>query len=189
MNWTIAVFGAVALCAACDQKGPGAGQTPASESPGGSTGKNPCSLLTKEEVGKVIGVTVAEPTRDGSNCNYVAPDATNGSAMVSTTWEKTEAEAKADYGVTAGAMAIGGQVAPGMPSDVTGAVAGLGDEASFAMNFLHVRRGNALLQISVNLPNRLIEMMQQQGQAGPPKYSAAVLEMDKTLAAKALARL
>ena len=188
MNWTIPVFGAIALCAACNQKGPAPGQTSASESPGSSTGKNPCSLLTKEEVGKVIGVTVAEPTREGSNCNYVAPDATTGSAMVSTTWEKTEAEAKADYGATAGAMGIGGQVVPGMPSDGTGAIAGLGDEASFAMYFLHVRKGNALLQISVNLPNRLIELMKQ-GPAGPPKYSAAVLEMDKTLAAKALARL
>jgi hypothetical protein len=188
MNWTHALFGTIALCAACDQKSPGAGNASASESAGSSTGKNPCSLLTKEEVGQVIGMTVAEPTRDGSNCNYVAPNAANGSAMVSTTWEKTEAEAKADYGATAGAMAIGGQVVPGMPADGTGAVAGLGDEASFAMYFLHVRKGNALLQISVNLPNRLMELMKQ-GQAGPPKYSAAVLAMDKTLAAKALARL
>jgi hypothetical protein len=188
MNWTHSLFGTIALCAACDQKSPGAAHASALESAGGSPGKNPCSLLTKEEVGQVMGIAVAEPTRDGSNCNYVAPDATNGSAMFSTTWEKTEAEAKADYGATAGAMAIGGKVVPGMPSDGTGAVAGLGDEASFAMYFLHVRKGNALLQISVNLPNRLMELMKQ-GQEGPAKYSAAVFEMDRILAAKALARL
>jgi hypothetical protein len=190
MKWTLAIFifASFVPCAACDQKGPGTGPGSASESASGSKGKNPCSLLTKEEVGQVTGVTVAEPTRDGSNCNYVAPDATNGSAMVSTTWEKTEADAKADYGATAGAMAIGGQAAPGMPSDGTGAITGLGDEASYGMYFLHVRKGNVLLQVSVNLPNRLLELMKQ-GQAGPPKYSAAVLEMDKTLAAKALARL
>jgi hypothetical protein len=33
-----------------------------------------------------------------------------------------------------------------------------------------------------------MEMMKQ-GQSGPPKYSAAVLEMDKALATKALATL
>jgi hypothetical protein len=187
VKWTLAVIGSLVLCGACDQKSAAPGSGSASESAGGSTGKNPCALLTKEEVGQVIGVPVLEPTRDGSNCNYVALDATNGSAMVSTTWEKTEAEAKADYGVTAGAMAIGNQVAPGMP-DGTGAIAGLGDEASYAMYFLHVRKGNALLQVNVNLPNRLMEMMKQ-GQSGPPKYSAAVLEMDKALATKALAKL
>jgi hypothetical protein len=186
MNWTLAILGSLVLCAGCDPKGSGAGQ--GSESSHGSAGRDPCSLLTKEEVGQVIGVAVAEPARDGSNCNYIAPDATNGSAMVSTTWEKTEAEAKADYGATAGAMGITGQVAPGMPSDGTGAIAGLGDEASYAMYFLHVRKGNALLQVSVNLPNRLMDMMKQ-GQAGPPKYSAAVLEMDKTLATRMLAKL
>src|SRR5450432_3691052 len=56
------------------------------------------------------------------------------------------------------------------------------------MYFLHVRKGSALFQISVNLPNRMIDMMKQ-SQGGPEKYAALVLEMDKALAAKALPRL
>jgi hypothetical protein len=186
MNCALAVIGLLALLTVCDPKSSGAGQGSASGSTGGGTGKDPCSLLTKEEVGQVMGMAVAGPTRDGSNCNYIAPDATNGTAMISTTWEKTEAEAKADYGATAGAMSIGNQI-PGM-SDGAGPIAGLGDEASFAMYFLHVRKGSALLQVNVSLPHRLVEMMKQ-GQAGPKMYSAAVLEMDKALAAKALTKL
>ena len=186
MNWTHAVFGVVALCAACDAKSSVAGQGSAS---GASTGKqSPCALLTKEEVSTVMGMTIPEPTVDGSDCKYIAANAADGSAMVTVTWEKTEAEAKADYGATTGAMGVAGQLTKGMMPDGTGAIAGLGDEASYAMSFLHVRKGNALFLISVNLPNRMMDLMRQ-GQGGPEKYSAAMLEMDKTLAAKALARL
>jgi hypothetical protein len=186
MKWAFAAIGSLAVLMACDPTRSGDGQGSASGSSGAGTGKDPCSLLTKEEVGQVMGMAVAGPTRDGSNCNYIAPDATNGSATISATWEKTEAEAKADYGATAGATSIGNQI-PGM-SGAGGAVAGLGDEASFAMYFLHVRKGNALLQVNVSLPNRLVEMVKQ-GQAGPAVYSAAVLEMEKALAAKALTKL
>jgi hypothetical protein len=186
VNWTHAVFGALALCAACDSKSSGAAQGSGS---GSATGKqSPCALLTKEEVGQVMGMVIPEPTVDGSDCKYIAANATNGSAMVTATWEKTEAEAKADYGATTGAMAVGGQLTKGLMPDAPGAIAGLGDEASFAMYFLHVRKGSALFQISVNLPNRMIDMMKQ-SQGGPEKYAALVLEMDKTLAAKALPRL
>ncbi len=73
-------------------------------------------------------------------------------------------------------------------ADGTASVAGLGDEATYAMYFLHVRKGNAMLDISVNLPNRMMALMRE-GQGGPQKYAAVVFDMDKTVAAKALARL
>lgn len=186
MKWALAVIGSLALLAACDPKSSGGSQGSAEGLTGAGTGKDPCCLLTKEEVGQVMGMAVAGPTPDGSNCNYIAPDATNGSATISTTWEKTEAEARADYAATAGALSIGNQI-PGM-SGAAGAIAGLGDEASFAMYFLHVRKGSALLQVNVTLPDRLVEMVKQ-GQAGPARYSATVLEMEKALAARALTRM
>jgi hypothetical protein len=186
VNYALAVFGTLALCAACDSKSSGGGQGSASGSASGK--QSPCALLTKEEVGQVMGMAIPEPTADGSDCRFIAASAADGSAMLTVTWEKTEAEAKADYGATTGAMAVGGQLTKGLLPEGTGAIAGLGDEASFAMSFLHVRKGNALLQLSVNLPNQMIDMMRQ-GQGGPEKYAAAMLEMDKTLAAKALARL
>jgi len=75
-------------------------------------------------------------------------------------------------------------------STITGGtqnIAGLGDEATFSMSALNVRKGDAFFSIMVTLPNRFMASMRQDG--GQRKFNAALLEMDKTLAQKALARL
>ncbi len=111
VNWIYAAIGTVVLCSACDPKGSGA---PASGS-GETTGKrDPCSLVTKEELGQVLGMPIVNATADGSTCTYTAKDATEGSAAVSAAWEKTEAEARANFAAVKGATGgVGDQLAKG----------------------------------------------------------------------------
>jgi hypothetical protein len=68
-------------------------------------------------------------------------------------------------------------------------ITGLGDQASFAMYALTVRKGDAAFMIRLNLPSRLSRVMRQEGAKGAQQYADDILAMDKALATKALTRL
>jgi hypothetical protein len=68
-------------------------------------------------------------------------------------------------------------------------IPGLGDQESFAMYALTVRKGDAAFMIRLNLPTRLSRAMRQEGGSGAQKYADDILNMDKALATKALTRL
>src|SRR5436853_267333 len=68
-------------------------------------------------------------------------------------------------------------------------IPGLGDQASFAMYALTVRKGDAAFMIRLNLPTRLSRAMRQGGGKGAQQYADDLLAMDKALATKALTRL
>jgi hypothetical protein len=179
------VLGSVLICAGCgrqtarDEQGSPSSAPAAARRDSPKEKHDPCSLITKEEMEQVIGAGILEAKADGSRCNYLPKNAMEGSATILTTWDGAEARAMF-------AMKGGGQLSP---TDATRIVSGLGDEATFALYTLNVRKGDAFFAINLALPNRHAEMMRQDGLLGPEKFNAALLEMDTALAKKALSRL
>ena len=86
-------------------------------------------------------------------------------------------------------MKAGADLTTITPTDGKEIISGLGDEASFAMYALTVRKGDAAFMIRLNLPSRFSQGMRQEGGKGPQKYADDILAMDKALAEKALTRL
>jgi hypothetical protein len=144
-------------------------------------------LVTKDEMSQVMGIAIVSAAGDGSDCTYLAQDPSLGSALVTSTREKTEAAAMADFAAMKGASALTNTLTKGLLPDGTPSISGLGDEAAYSTPFLRVRKGNTMLAVSVNLPSRLMDMLRN-GQ-GPDKYAAVVYDMSKTVATTALTRL
>jgi hypothetical protein len=145
---------------------------------------DPCSLVTKEEISQVTGeqFTNASAEKNSKSCTYMSADPSVASADISSTWEGDESRAmmpvmKAGEDLTK--MTPGGEAM----------IPGLGDQASFAMYALTVRKGDAAFMIRLNLPTRLSRAMRQGGGKGAQQYADDLLAMDKALATKALTRL
>ena len=100
---------------------------------------------------------------------------------VHTNWDPAEAWAMFV------AMKTGDQLTPSLTAGGPQDISGLGDEATFAMSALNVREGDAFFSIMLTLPNRFFADMKEGG--GKQKFDSALLEMDRTLAQKALLRL
>jgi hypothetical protein len=145
---------------------------------------DPCSLVTKEEMSQVTGeqFTNASADRNSKTCTYMSADPSVASADISSTWDGGESRAmmpamKAGEDLT--------QMTPGGEAIISG----LGDQASFAMYALTVRKGDAAFMIRLNLPTRLSRAMRQGGGKGAQQYADDLLAMDTALATKALTRL
>lgn len=174
-------LGAGFLCASCGHHDGVTERSGSAANRNTSVKHDPCSLITKEEMAQVIGVGILEAKADGPSCKYLPENPMEGSAEVQTNWNAEEARAMI-AAMKAGDQATGSTITGGTQN-----IAGLGDEATFSMSALNVRKGDAFFSIMVTLPNRFMASMRQDG--GQQKFNAALLEMDKTLAQKALARL
>jgi len=174
-------LGTAFLCASCGHQEVVTERSGSAPNRNTSTKHDPCSLITKEEMAQVIGVGILEAKVEGSSCKYLPENPMEGSAEVQTNWNREEAKAMI-AAMKAGDQLTGSTIAGGSQN-----IAGLGDEAAYSMSALNVRKGDAFFSIMVTLPNRFMAAMRNEG--GQQKFNAALLEMDKTLAQKALARL
>lgn len=103
------------------------------------TRDNAAPILTKEEVGAIIGVPVTSIEGTGTNLTYKT-----GDLYIET---KIELEERDEDGFGVQSMK-GAHTATGFLGGTAENVPGLGDEAFFgAMSFLYVRKGNAFATI------------------------------------------
>ena len=155
------------------------------ESAKSSQKHDPCSLVTKEEMSQVTGERFieAKSEKNSTSCVYMSADASVASAEISSSWDGAESRAMMPT------MKAGANLTKLTPADGEETISGLGDEASFAMYALTVRKGDAAFMIRLNLPIRLSQDMRQEGGKGPQKYADNILAMDKALAENALTRL
>jgi uncharacterized protein DUF3558 len=145
---------------------------------------DPCSLVTKEEMSQATGeqYTNASAEKNSKTCTYMSADPSVASGEISSTWEGDESRAMMP------AMKAGEDLTKMTPGGEA-MIPGLGDQASFAMYALTVRKGDTAFMIRLNLPSRLSRAMRQEGAKGAHQYADDILAMDKVLAAKALKRL
>jgi hypothetical protein len=127
------------------------------------------AILTKEEVGAVLGKPVTSMDGKGTNLNYKTEV-----AMLET---NVEIEQKDDEDDAVRALQ-GARTATGMLGGKAETVAGLGDEAIFgAMSLLYVRKGDVL--ITVTPPN----LQQVAGMAAYGRVTGAALGSEEQLQA------
>jgi hypothetical protein len=131
---------------------------------------DPCSLVTKEEMSQATGeqFTNASAEKDSMTCTYMTADASVASAANTSTWDGDESRAMIP------AMKTGEDLTKMTPSGEA-IVPGLGDQASFAMYGLTVRKGDAAFMIRLNLPSRLSRAMRQEGAKGAQLYADDIL--------------
>lgn len=147
--------------------------------------RDPCSLVTKEEMSQVTGEQFISATseKNSNDCIYMAADASVASADITSSWDPEDSRAMLP------ATKVAADLTKTILPDGEQMVSGLGDEASFAAYALTVRKGDAAFIIRLNLPSRFSQGMLQEGQKGSRKYADDLLAMDKALAVKALTRL
>ena len=188
MKLTILLIAFTLTLVACRSKGSEGVQRSTSEpekiSAQSGQKHDPCALVTKEEMSQVTGeqFTDASAEKDSMTCTHMTADPSVASAAISSTWDGDESRAMIP------AMKAGEDLTKMTPSGEA-IVSGLGDQASFAMYGLTVRKGDAAFMIRLNLPSRLSRAMRQEGAKGAQQYADDILAMDKALAAKALTRL
>jgi len=146
---------------------------------------DPCSLVTKEDMSQATGEQFiqAKAEKNSNTCVYMTADVSVASAEISSTWDGAESRTMMPV------MKTGADLTQITPSAEEQMISGLGDEASFAMYALTVRKGDAAFMIRLNLPTRFSQGMRQEGGKGPQKYADDILAIDKVLAEKALTRL
>ena len=153
---------------------------------------DPCSLVTKEEVGAAIGDTITATKAAEATCTYETADAQAASVVVEVDQKDAanHMQVERDTAKALGRMggAVAGEGAAGadvnaMLSDSSEAP-GIGDEALFDVNArLSVRKGN--VYVAVEPP-----MMRSRMAGGSPLLSAAdKRKMALAIAEKALARV
>jgi hypothetical protein len=168
-----------------------AGQTAATAS-GAASGTDPCSLVTVEEVGAVVGEKIISKAASQGRCEYQTADA----AASSVTIEINQSDAAGEMATAqqaAGVLknvgaAVSGQGGAG--ADVNAALSEsgdapkIGDEAFFGPNQqLSVLKGSSYIAISP-------PMMRSRMAAGNPLLSAEdKKKMAIAIAEKAIARL
>lgn len=102
-----------------------------------SSKRDPCALITKEEIEAALGAPISEVTSDGNDCTYHPAEGSLKGAMVSAEWEEAEA---AMTGARAGVKMVG----------LGEAVSGIGDEAVFMPpGVLYVRKGDVFITINL----------------------------------------
>lgn len=188
---------ALAMVGACS---PAKSALRGSKSPGG--GKEvtsrivACKLITVEEMSALTGQTftqveaVDDPTQASSKCLYSAPNSPTG-ASLDIQWIRpsdysSEAEHLAMQQASIGGARLGGKLTAGMvPAGggmPSGAVEGVGDEATIAMGLLTARKGDVTIMLQI-MPADMMAFVSN------PKVSAALMETEKTVMIKALSRL
>lgn len=102
-----------------------------------SSKRDPCALITKEEIEAALGAPISDVTSDGSDCTYHPAEGSLKGAMVTAEWEEAAA---AMTGAKAGIKMVG----------LGEAVSGIGDEAVFMPpGVLYARKGDVLITINL----------------------------------------
>ncbi|HVF37541.1 MAG TPA: hypothetical protein VNA29_06320 [Sphingomicrobium sp.] len=154
---------------------------------------DPCTLVTAEEVGAILGDTIVATSPTDGGCTYETADAQASSVTI----ELDQADAKGAMDVARSAAGVLGEMGAeaareggaageevnGMLSD-SGDTARLGDEAFFGPNQqLSIRKGNSYIAIQP-------PMMKSRMAAGNPMLSAGdKKKLAIAIAEKAVARL
>ena len=184
------------VLAACGPGGPEAGSNDTQAAGNAPTAAgaqiDPCSLVTAEEVGAIVGdkIVATKPAED--RCTYETADAQASAVTVEVDQkdarnhmqvERDTAKALGRMGSAAAGEGPAGEDVKAMLSDSSDAP-GIGDEALFEINSrLSVRKGN--VYIAVEPP-----MMRSRMAGGSPLLSAAdKRKMALAVAEKALSRL
>jgi len=115
-----------------------------------TTGRDVCSLATKEEVGAAFGATVSEAGGGSSNCQYTLSAGNNQVLAVQVTWQGG-----------ALAMKLAGMALKGVAGGVGGfqSVAGIGDEAYAGPmgSSLMFRKGDVMVNLDLRMVGNNIE--------------------------------
>jgi hypothetical protein len=109
-----------------------------------ATGRDVCSLVTKEEVGEALGTTIAEVSGGTTNCRYTLSTGNNQVLTVQVTWQGG-----------ALAMKIAAMAFKGVAGGVGGfqPVPGIGDEAytgPMGSSFMF-RKGDVMVNIDLRM--------------------------------------
>ena len=190
---TIGLGVAVLALAACGSGGDG-GNAAEQASAAVATGKpiDPCSLVTAEEVGAIVGDTIIAAKPAQGRCSYETADAAASTVTVEVDRKdaRNHMQVERDTARVLGKMggAVAGEGAAGadvnaMLSD-SGDAPGIGDEALFDVNArLSVRKGD--IYLAVEPP-----MMRSRMSGGSPLLSSEdKRRMALAIAEKALTRL
>jgi len=115
-----------------------------------ATGRDVCSLVTKEEVGEALGTTIAEVSGGTTNCQYTLSTGNNQALAVQVTWQGG-----------ALAMKIAAMAFKGVAGGVGGfqSVPGIGDEAyagPMGATFMF-RKGDVMVNIDLRMAGNNVE--------------------------------
>lgn len=175
-----------------EQRGDNAAPEASDNGGGPAATRDPCALVTREEVAAAIGEAIVQARSDGEGCSYETEDAMASSVKVEVarTGGAQEMQAARDAAGVLGR--IGGKMAEGKGAEAQageamaegGAAPGLGDQAFFGANQqLHVLKGDSYLAVSP-------PTMRSRMSGGNPLLSAdRKRAMARAIAEKALARL
>ena len=188
-------WGVMALAlAACGSNGDAGNEADAARNAATAAAKpiDPCSLVTAEEVGAIVGDKIVTAKPAEGRCTYETADAQASSVTVEVDQkdaanhmrvERDTAKVLGKMGEAAAGEGAAGQDVNAMLSDSSDAP-GIGDEALFDINSrLSVRKG--IVYVAVEPP-----MMRSRMAGGSPLLSAAdKRKMALAIAEKALSRL
>jgi hypothetical protein len=134
-----------------------AGKAAATGSSSTQARRNPCELLTKAEVEEVLETTVGDPTSRGNQCHFVSEGKPLRGISMTVRWTGGEDAMKAAK-MSERMMASMGdkEVREAMKKAFGGAedLKDLGDDASFQMVTLYVRKADAYLTFDARLCSR-----------------------------------
>ena len=119
--------------------------------------RGPCELLTRAEVEEVLGTAVDEPTRRGNQCHFVSQGRPLRGLSVTVRWTGGEDAMKAAKMSERMMASMGDKdVREAMKNAFGGTedLKDLGDDASFQMVTLHVRKADAYLTFDARLCSR-----------------------------------
>jgi hypothetical protein len=157
-----------------------------------------CQLITLEEMSALTGQTYStaeaedDPTQSSSKCQYTSPTNPAGVSLdiqwITPSEYSSEAEHLALQHASIAGARLGGKLAEGvvppgaiggMPS---GAVEGVGDEATASMALLTARKGDVTIMLQI-FPADMMKFVTD------PKVANALFETEKTVMLKAFSRL
>jgi hypothetical protein len=121
------------------------------------TRRDPCALLTKAEVEEVLETTVANPTSRGNQCHFVSEGRPLRGISMTVRWTGGEEAMKAAKMAERMMASMGDkEVREAMKKSFGGAedLKDLGDDASFQMVTLYVRKADAYLTFDARLCSR-----------------------------------
>lgn len=152
-----------------------------------------CSLLSKEDVGAVIGEAIVEVEANGDTCSYQTEDAMASSVEIEVrqTGAADEMQAAQDAAGVLGDMGADVKDAKGaegelgeLLSEASSSVSGIGDEAFFGANQqLHVLKNNVYFAVSPPT------MRSRTGSGNPMLSAEEKREMARAIAQKVAAKL
>ncbi len=187
MKWNILYLSLIVFSAGCGHtSGPTqpSGSQPAAKADQSSAlpavKRDPCSLLTKEEIGTAVGAEMGDPhSDDGMHCMYSGPATPATGAAVTAAWGPDNVKML----FTDGKRLLKERSSTNLFQDITG----IGDEAFYVPGAgLSVRKGDAFFSIGLTTLASA-EATATGHRSG--QIDADFLEKEKELAVKALAKL